>query len=194
MAAELIVANLRGGVAEREAAYAQLLRREEEHNANSAPAATAPATTATREEELQALTLSALRARALMEEHTEQDVEAATDDTEDPKAALVQLLLSRAPESLATIAVACASPLCDVLCKNVSEVNVTEWHRAAQVLTALSGADPAHIGAECVKPDQCNYFAVWTAPDNALGVSESCNIIRVATLFIAASLTNSWQP
>ena len=64
MAAELIIANLRGGTAEREAAYTELLRREEEHNANAdaAPAATA----ATRAEELQALKLSELRARALM--------------------------------------------------------------------------------------------------------------------------------
>ena len=63
---------------------------------------------------------------------------------------------------------ACASPLCEVLCKAVEEVNVAEYHRASQVLTALSGVDPARVGGECFKPDQCN---IWSA----LGVSESCN-------------------
>ena len=56
----------------------------------------------------------------------------------------------------AEIAVACASPLCEVLCKAVAEVGVAEYHRAAQVLTALSGVDPARVGGECYKPDQCN--------------------------------------
>ena len=133
MAAELIIANLRGGTAEREAAYTELLRREEEHNANAdaAPAATA----ATRLEELQALKLSELRARALMADYTEDDVAAAMDDTEEPKAALVQLLLSHGtrseedPESLAAIAVACASPLCEVLGKAASEVDAA-WRGA----------------------------------------------------------------
>ena len=71
------------------------------------------------------------------------------------------------------IAVACASPLCDVLCKAVSEVDVAEWHRASQVLSAMSGVDPARTGGECMKPDQCNIFKVWVAPDSALGVGES---------------------
>ena len=177
MAAELIIANLRGGTAEREAAYTELLRREEEHNANAdaAPAATA----ATRAEELQALKLSELRARALMADYTEEDVAAAMDDTEEPKAALVQLLLSQGtrseedPESLAAIAVACASPLCEVLGKAASEVDAAEWHRAAQVLTVVSGVDPARVGGECTKPDQCNLYKMWMAPDSALGVGES---------------------
>jgi hypothetical protein len=72
-----------------------------------------------------------------------------------------------------TAAVACASPLCEVLCKAVSEVDAAEYHRAAQVLTVLSGVEPARVGGECIKPDQCNIFAAWSAPDSALGVGES---------------------
>eukprot|EP01046_Picozoa_sp_COSAG06_P011845 COSAG06_NODE_682_length_13115_cov_17.917793_4_plen_497_part_00 len=69
------------------------------------------------------------------------------------------------------IAVACASPLCEVLCKDVSEVGVEEHRRAAQVLTAISGIDPALVGGECMKPDQCSIiWKVWTAPNSALGV------------------------
>ena len=74
--------------------------------------------------------------------------------------------------SVVEIAVACASPLCEVLCKAVSEVGVAEWHRAAQVLTALSVVDPGRVGGECWKPNQCNIFKVWMAPDSVLGVSE----------------------
>ena len=75
--------------------------------------------------------------------------------------------------SVVEIAVACASPLCEVLCKAVSEVGVAEYRRAAQVLTALSGVDPARVGGECWKPTQCNIFKVWMAPDSALGVRTS---------------------
>ena len=63
------------------------------------------------------------------------------------------------------IAAACAPPLCEVLCKAVSEVDVAEYQRAAQVLTALNGLDPARVGGECSKPDQCNFFMAWAAPD-----------------------------
>jgi hypothetical protein len=92
-------------------------------------------------------------------------------DDAEPKAALVRLLLSQAedPESLADIAVACASPLCEVLCKPVAEVSVAEYLRAAQVLTALSGVEPARVGGECYKPDQCNICTAFSAPDSALG-------------------------
>ena len=75
--------------------------------------------------------------------------------------------------AVADIAVACASPLCEVLCKAVSEVDVAEYHRASQVLAALNSVDPARVGGECWKPDQCNVWKVWTAPDSALGVGES---------------------
>jgi hypothetical protein len=70
------------------------------------------------------------------------------------------------------IAVACASPLCEVLCKAVSEVDVAEHRRASQVLTALSGVDPGRVGGECWKPDQTNICTAWMAPDSALGVGE----------------------
>jgi hypothetical protein len=79
----------------------------------------------------------------------------------------------RESRSFVEIAVACASPLCEVLCKAVSEVDVAEYHRASQVLAALNGVDPARVGGECWKPDQCNVWKVWTAPDSALGVGES---------------------
>ena len=75
--------------------------------------------------------------------------------------------------AMGEIAVACASPLCEVLCKAVAEVDAAEYHRAAQVLIALSGAEPARVGGECIKPDQCNLFKAWMAPDSALGVGES---------------------
>ena len=75
--------------------------------------------------------------------------------------------------AVAEIAVACAVPLCEVLSKAISEVNATEYHRAWQVLTALSGVDPGRVGGECSKLDQCNTFTAWMAPDSALGVGES---------------------
>ena len=131
MAAELI-AQLHGGAAEREAAYAELLRREAQHNASgSAGASSAPAAaTAVRDEELRGMKLSALRARAMEEELDEAAVE-STLDADEPKAALVELLLARRPSAeeklMADIAVACASPLCEVLCKPVSEVSVAEY-------------------------------------------------------------------
>jgi hypothetical protein len=113
--ADEVVAQLRGSAAEREAAYAHLLRLEAEHfNANGGA------------------------------------------------------IISSA--AAAEIAVACVSPLCEVLCKPVSEVDVAEYQRAAQVLTALNGVDPARVGGECSKPDQCNFFMAWAAPDSALGV------------------------
>lgn len=74
--------------------------------------------------------------------------------------------------AVADLAVACASPLCEVLCKAVSEVDAAEYHRAWQVLTAVSGVDPARVGGECIKPDQCNIFAAWMSPDSALGVGK----------------------
>ena len=76
-------------------------------------------------------------------------------------------------------AVACALPLCAVLCKPVSEVGAEEWRRGAQLLTALSGVDPIRVGAECHKLGQFprqednlvdGIYTVWTQPDSALGV------------------------
>ena len=70
------------------------------------------------------------------------------------------------------VAVACASPLCEVLCKAVAEVDVAEYWRAAQVLTAMSGVDPACVGAECNQPrGRCNMWDVWKSGDSALGVA-----------------------
>ena len=160
-------ARLRGGAAEREAAYADLLQREAEHSANSASRSAASQELG---EELRGLKLTALRARALLAEHDPKDVEAAMD-ADDPRAELVQLLLS-APcsASLADIAVACTPPLCEVLCMAVSEVDAAEWQRAMRVFAALSSVEPVRVGAEASKPDQCNQFRVKAAPDSALGV------------------------
>ena len=74
-------------------------------------------------------------------------------------------------QSVADIAVACASPLCEVLCKPASEVGVAEHQRAWQVLTALTGVDPTRVGGETWKADRCNYWNAMMAPDSALGVS-----------------------
>jgi len=75
-----------------------------------------------------------------------------------------------ATESVTDIAVACVAPLCEVLCKAVSEVEVAEHHRAWQVLTALTGVDPTRVGGEAWKPDQCNYWSAMMASDSVLGV------------------------
>ena len=73
-------------------------------------------------------------------------------------------------EHFAEIAVACASPLCEVLCKNAAEVSAEEWRRAAQVLTALCGVEPARVGGQCYSAGQCTLCAAWVAPESALGV------------------------
>ena len=128
MASELI-AGLRGGAAEREAAYAELLRREAAHNNASASSGASA---------------------------SESGSTAASAST------------------FADIAVACTSPLCEVLCKGISEVNVEEYRRACQVLTALSGSDPARVGGECCKLGQCNLWAkdgVCMTADRARGIS-----------------------
>ena len=55
--------------------------------------------------------------------------------------------------------------------RRVLQVSVVEYQRVYQVLTALSGVDPAAVGAECqMKPDQCNIFKAMLAPGSALGV------------------------
>ena len=112
--AEGFIAGLRGGEAEREAAYSALFKIEAEHANGDAS--------------------------------TSRDAAAAE------------------------VAMACASPLCEVLCKPATEVGVAEYQRACQVLTALSGIDPARVGGECNRPDQCNIFKVWLTPDSVLGV------------------------
>ena len=72
-------------------------------------------------------------------------------------------------EAIADIAVACASPLCEVLCKSVAEVSAEEYIRVAQVLTALCGVSPARVGGECTK--QC--WGYLMSLDSALGVALS---------------------
>ena len=55
---------------------------------------------------------------------------------------------SGADSAFTEIAVACASPLCEVLSKPVAEVSVAEYHRASQLLTALIGVDPVRRAAD----------------------------------------------
>ena len=72
--------------------------------------------------------------------------------------------------SAVEIAVACASPLCQVLCRPVAEVGAVEWRRACQVLTSIGTLEPARIGAECqCKPTQCSLWTVLGTADCALG-------------------------
>ena len=52
----------------------------------------------------------------------------------------------------------------------VSEADVVEYQRAARVLTALSGVDPARVGGECAKVGQCNFASAFTASHTALAV------------------------
>ena len=89
---------------------------------------------------------------------------------------------------LAGIARAVASPLCEVLCKPVAEVGVAEWQRACQLLTALVGVDPRLVGAELIKPDQCNQWQLMLAPDGVLGAVRAAD---PSTLSLEDALTAS---
>eukprot|EP01043_Picozoa_sp_COSAG02_P062726 COSAG02_NODE_8725_length_2462_cov_1.635633_2_plen_623_part_00 len=172
MAAELVT-QLRGGVDEREAAYGELLRREVELNTSTAGFfSITPAVREEKRSALRGMKLMALRARAM--EELDEDIVESTMDAHEPKAALIELLLAR-PQSaeekaVADIAVACASPLCEILCKPVAEVSVAEFHRALQVLTALSAVAPVRVGGVCWKPGQYSLWSAYTAPDSALAV------------------------
>jgi hypothetical protein len=180
MAAELVAKIRSGASIEREAAYAELLRIEAQHNAGRSPDGASSSTPAaapvrTARDELRGLKLTALRARAMEAELGEAEVERAMD-ADDPTAALVGLLSAPRPsaqeKAAVEIAVACASPLCEVLCKPIAKVSVDEHRRAALVLAAMSGVDPARVGVECQgKPDQYNIWKALSAPDSALGVA-----------------------
>jgi hypothetical protein len=75
----------------------------------------------------------------------------------------------RAMDVADDIAVACASALCEVLCKDLSDVGTEELRRAAHVLTAITGIDPARVSGECNKPDQCHIWKALACPNSALG-------------------------
>jgi hypothetical protein len=77
----------------------------------------------------------------------------------------------RESKAVADIAVACASPLCALLCKDLSEVGVEEYRRAGRALIAISTIDPTRVGGECTRPDQCSIWDAWLAPNSALGVA-----------------------
>ena len=88
---------------------------------------------------------------------------------------------SRNRREIAHIAVACTIPLCGVLTRPVAEVGVDEYHRASQLLVALSGVDPGRVGGETIRPgipreerpwkeDICACRAVAESPESALGV------------------------
>lgn len=67
------------------------------------------------------------------------------------------------------LAVAVASPLCEVLCRPLADVDVHEFCRAARALAAVTGLEPARVGGECTKIGQCHIWNVYTQPDSALG-------------------------
>jgi hypothetical protein len=88
---------------------------------------------------------------------------------------------ARRRREIAHIAVACTIPLCGVLTRPVAEVGVEEYHRASQLLVALSGVDPGRVGGETIRPgipheerpwkeDICACRAVAESPESALGV------------------------
>jgi hypothetical protein len=77
---------------------------------------------------------------------------------------------AREARAVVDVALACASPLCEVLCKDASEVCVEEYRRCCEVLVLLSGMDPARVGGECTRPDQCTIWSAWSASGSALGV------------------------
>ena len=88
---------------------------------------------------------------------------------------------SRRRKQIADIAVDCTVPLCGVLTRPVAEVSVQEYHRAAQLLVALSGVDPGRVGGETCRPDippgkrlwtedTCACRAVAESKESALGV------------------------
>ena len=88
---------------------------------------------------------------------------------------------SRRRREIARIAVACTIPLCGVLTRPVVEVGVEEYHRASQLLVALSGVDPGRVGGETIRPgipdeerqwkeDTCACCAVAESRESALGV------------------------
>jgi len=101
-------------------------------------------------------------------------------------------------QASAEIAVACASPLCAVLCKPVAEVSAEEWHRVCEVLYALSGLDPARVGGECQKADQVGlyqadqYPGVWLAPESAHGAvvaKEPASLTAEDALIVAKAIS-----
>lgn len=130
MDASEIVKNLRGSAAEREVAYAELLRREAEHNAQGSIGATA----------------------------------------------------------FVDAAVACVSPLCEVLCKSIAEVAVKEYHRASQVLTALVDVDWMRVGGELLK--EGNFCTALLSSDTALDVVKAK---RPSALTLEDAMTIAWQ-
>jgi hypothetical protein len=99
---------------------------------------------------------------------------------------------SRRRREIADIAVACTIPLCGVLTRPVVEVGVEEYHRAAQLLVALSGVDPGRVGGETIRPgippaerlwteDTCGFRAVAGSPGSALGVVRAKKDLQTLT-------------
>ena len=73
----------------------------------------------------------------------------------------------RSEETLVDIAAAVALPLCEVLAKDVEEVQVEEFQRTGRVLAALVGLDPVRVGSQTFKRGT-NIWTAITAPANAI--------------------------
>ena len=84
-----------------------------------------------------------------------------------------------------------------MLTRPVAEVGVEEYHRASQLLVALSGVDPGRVGGETSRPgipseerswkeDTCALRAIAESKDSALGVVRAKNL---QTLTLEDALT-----
>ena len=92
-------------------------------------------------------------------------------------------------EQAVALAVAHVKPLIEsVLCAPASKVGVAEWQRACQLLTALVGVSPRLVGAELIKPDQCNQWQLMLTPDSVLGAVRAAD---PSTLSLEDALTAS---
>jgi hypothetical protein len=92
---------------------------------------------------------------------------------------------------VADMAVACAPALSDVLRMPASEVDVDEYHRVLQVLTALTGVDPGRVAGACWKadPEKETYQKAMLAKDTVLGAVLAK---EPSSLSAADALTISW--
>ena len=74
----------------------------------------------------------------------------------------------------AATAVACAAPLCKVLCMAVEHVGADEYQRACLLLAELIPSDTPRVSAETWMREQPGelprFFRAWQARDSALGV------------------------
>lgn len=72
--------------------------------------------------------------------------------------------------SLTKVALACASPLCAVLCMDAADVDMREYQQAVLLLLDLIAIAPVQMGGEVgTREGQPGLNAVWAAPTSVLG-------------------------